>query len=267
MTFDRFAWMNGWVDDESLSGTAVAVLAVLLRHMGQTGEAWPSVATIGAKAGFANRKTIYAAISEIEKAGWLEVERTHGSSSTYRAKMSSGTVKQHQCRETAPVPLNGCTNKQHQYRETDRGCTVSRTGVVPFHGTLTEQEQTNNRPVGSGAGKSSGDSTQIDPLEALPPTTHSEPQDSTKKLLDICERYRVQLDLASVTSLTMNLAGKGLTTEEMERYLGDKLAVLGNSYKPRTVVRILVKDAMDWKKSQSAKPGLDDYLSKIKQIV
>lgn len=84
-TFDRFAWMRGWLRDEEIdSGHTKLVLTVLFDHMGQNGKAWPSIATI-ARLASCGERTVQRHLRIAEALGWVQITERDGDSSIYAA--------------------------------------------------------------------------------------------------------------------------------------------------------------------------------------
>lgn len=90
---DRFDWMQQIIADPARSGTAKLIAAILATRFAnaETGEAYPSKATLAAAVGRSERM-VQIAIREMENAGWLAVSRGRGRgrSSTYSLAFPAG---------------------------------------------------------------------------------------------------------------------------------------------------------------------------------
>lgn len=90
----RYQMLEQALRDNRLTRADCSVLAVILAHADQDGEAWPGVARITERANV-SRRTALRAIAALERAGYLHVSRILGQVNTYQIQASptvTGTI-------------------------------------------------------------------------------------------------------------------------------------------------------------------------------
>lgn len=90
----RYQLLEQALKDSRLTRADCSVLAVILAHADQDGEAWPGVTRITERANV-SRRTALRAIAALENAGYLEVSRILGQVNTYQIRASpniTGTI-------------------------------------------------------------------------------------------------------------------------------------------------------------------------------
>ena len=270
MDFDRFTWMNAWVDDETLSTGAVAVLAVLLRYMGPDGKAWPSYESLTAKAGM-SVNSLRKYLKEIAGAGYIERQERFSTTPVYNASYPRGTKS---CDlpnlGTSQVPNLGTSQHPESIEVPNLGTSevpnLGR-GGVPNLGTQTdyrtdyitdhaEEEaegsvlEMNNRP-------------QVDGF-ILPPDISGERQEWMPRLqgwiLDLMGRDSIRCSIPEAAKIVERIAGAKLSDEERIRYLTDDIAakaerVASKKMDASLAVRCIAttRDIEWWKESQKPK--------------
>ena len=91
MNFNPILVLREAVDDPELTGRALLVGVALIRHADGNGECFPGVASLARKLG-CGRHTVIRAIAELERSGWIRVDRQHGRRSVYRFRPATGAT-------------------------------------------------------------------------------------------------------------------------------------------------------------------------------
>lgn len=85
----RYRMLEASLQDSRLKRSHCAVLAVILAHVDEDGQAWPGLTRI-AKRALVSRRAAMRAIADLEVAGYLEVDRTLGRSNSYQITPPTG---------------------------------------------------------------------------------------------------------------------------------------------------------------------------------
>jgi hypothetical protein len=265
MNFDRFEWMNEWIEDERLSTGAKAVLAVLFRYMSDNGRAWPSRETIAVKAGYSKAQKADRYLNEICDAGYIEKAERIGNTCVYVARIpqpvpqtgvpQTGPAPETGTPQTGTPPLSTCTpngytsytpngyTPKEVYPQTGTGG-VPQTGIrgVPQTGTRTDHEQTNEQSRGSRS------DVPAEPGELEPDENPLPPLPPTQVLLELCQEADIHLALFQVETLwrhvSTTLEPLGLDPWDYFRW---KLSDLhGTTYPSRAKFDFLMRDTDRW---------------------
>lgn len=113
------AWLSKVLRDDTLTTTQRAVAAALWSYMDRAGVCWPSVATIGQRAGINKRETVRIALDMLTERGHLErVLQPNGRLSTNRYKAVDKPPRGSAERTAAVVRL---TDKRGSAERTPQG--------------------------------------------------------------------------------------------------------------------------------------------------
>ena len=87
----RYQMLEEALRDKRLTRADCSVLAVILAHVDEDGEAWPGITRITERARV-SRRTAIRAIESLETAGYFEVERALGKSNSYQITPTTGNT-------------------------------------------------------------------------------------------------------------------------------------------------------------------------------
>lgn len=85
----RYQMLEQALQDYRLTRADCSVLAVILAHVDQDGEAWPGITRITQRA-VVSRRTALRAVSNLEQAGYFTTERSLGRVNSYQIAGPTG---------------------------------------------------------------------------------------------------------------------------------------------------------------------------------
>ena len=157
-----------WAWAQPLKGNRLLVLLNLAERANEDGQCYPSIARITQDTGL-NRKTVIAALQDLEAAGLICKRKETGTSTRYLLNLTS---QGEPVPETVPVP------KSAPVPETGRGRPKNGTATSPENGTQNPPLNPPLNPEEGTAAKSASDPPAITPPpSSAKPRKRSRPKD------------------------------------------------------------------------------------------
>ncbi len=215
-TFDRFIWLQGWIDDLELSTSAKACLAVLARFMNAMGETWPSLETIALRAGCGIR-TVRTHLGIAEERGWI----------SRRPVVGTGVIYQ------ATTPANFDTTPANNDLTPANFAALNRQPLSKFAAIATTTSTT---------------STYLEAEEAREDfKTENEPESLDAFLIHVATRHGFHISIGQAMAVSHQLLSSLKTQDVVRDYVSIRIAEKeGTGIKPGVLMRILAQDAPTW---------------------
>ncbi len=267
--FDRFQWLQGWVDDLSLSTTAKACLAVLLRFMNAEGVAWPSLETIAERAGCSVRSA-RTHLTTAEGANWIARSVKPGHSVVYQATEPRQNTTQP--RQQLPhTPAKYDTPTSFDTPETVAApakydTTPATVAALPRQNTTQPRQQLPHTPakydttpatVAAEATTTTTSTTTQEVEEVVLQKfarenfqPENEPDSLDAFLMHVASRHGYELSPAQAMGTAGIVFGAFGDVTESKTYIAARFAEKdGLGFPLPTMLGIIHKDAAGWKKS------------------
>jgi hypothetical protein len=248
MSFERFDWYNTWVDDESLTTGAVALLAVLMRYMNDDGKAWPSLETLAAKSGM-SVNSLRKYFKEVEAAGYIARQLRHSATPVYAALIPKfpttvgvpnlGTLPNLGRAGVPNLVTPGVPNLVTPDAQEERGVPNLVTpgvpnlgrGGVPNLGTqtdhITDQRTDHTAAAAACVREEVADNVVELPVTYLPPEITGQREDWVSRIqawvMDMFQTEGVACSIPEAGAIAARISISELTHEEYFRYLSDDI--------------------------------------------